>query len=109
MRPHIAFARQTHRAPPGTGSVFFYVHHDGRLRRCGITGEALRLLSGAFSGASPSDTPQSIFRRHRAWIGALALLEYREHGGAKTLLLTETEVRFQLACDAEDIPQVLCI
>jgi hypothetical protein len=109
LRPHIAFSRHTRRMTSGTDSVFFYVHHDGRLRRCGITGDALRLLAAGIGGASPTDTPQSIFRRHRAWIGALALLEHRERGGANTLVLTETDVRLQLACEAEDLPDVLCI
>jgi hypothetical protein len=91
-------------------AVLFYVYQDGRLRRCGITGDALRLLAAEFDGASLTDTPQSIFQRHRAWIGALALLELRERGGSKTLLLTEAQVQFQLACEATpDLPDVLCI
>jgi hypothetical protein len=91
-------------------SVFFYAHHDGRLRRCGITTDALRLLATAIEGASLTDTPQSIFQRHRAWIGALALLELRERGSSKTLLLTKAQVQFQLACEATpDLPDVLCI
>jgi hypothetical protein len=91
-------------------SVFFYVHHDGRLRRCGIMGDALRLLAAEIDGASLPETPRSIFHRHRAWIGALALLELRERGGSQTLLLTEAQVLFQLACEATpDLPDVLCI
>jgi hypothetical protein len=90
--------------------VFFYVHHDGSLRRCGITGDALRLLAAETDGASLTDTLQIVFQRYRAWITALALLELRERGGPRTLQLGEADVRFQLACEATpDLPEVLCI
>jgi hypothetical protein len=111
---HTSFVRQSRRraAPASAGSVFFYVHHDGRLRRCGITADALSLLATEIGGLSWADTPGTAFRRHKDWVRTLALLVLQERGDAdgKTLMLTEADVRFQLACDATmDLPSVLCI
>jgi hypothetical protein len=111
---HTSFVRQSRRrtAPPTAGSVFFYVHRDGRLRRCGITADALRLLAAEIGGVSSADAPGTAFRRHQDWVRTLALLVLQERGDAdgKTLMLTEADVRFQLACDATtDLPDVLCI
>ena len=90
--------------------MFFYVHHDGRLRRCGITADALSLLATEIGGVSSADTPGAAFRRHQDWVRTLALFVLEERGDAKTVMLTEADVRFQLACDATmDLPSVLCI
>jgi hypothetical protein len=110
---HTSFVRQSrHAAPPIAGSAFFYVHHDRRLRRCGITSDALRLLAADRGGVPFFDFPKAIFERHEHWIRALALVELREREGTHsgTLLLTETNVRFQLACDSTpELPDVFCI
>jgi hypothetical protein len=93
-------------------TVWFYVKRAGRAVRCGITAAALRLLDEERAGRSLATSPRAIFQQHREWVRALALIELSERQESKAgpLLLTEAEVRFQLACDdTPDLPDVLCI
>ena len=79
----------------------------GRSLRCAIAREALELIA-----RRPLPTRGACvkaFRRWRRWIIALAgaVAEERNIEPGRVMLLTGADVRFQLACDAIELPEVL--
>jgi hypothetical protein len=110
---HTTSPRQVRRqAHFDSDTVWFYVKRCGRTQRCGITAAALTLLEAHKAASGSSVTPQkNILRQHKEWVRALALLELagRDATSQSTLVLTESQVRFQLACDdTPELPNVLC-
>jgi hypothetical protein len=73
---------------------------------CAIDREALDLLCSQ----RPADPVAyaNIYREHRAWIHALARIEL-EYRSDRALVLGSAAVRFQLACEATDVPTVICV
>src|SRR5258708_23504201 len=53
----------------------------------------------------------SAYSKHRTWIVDLATAEFEERGGTLTgdLVLTQADVRFQIACEETDLPGILCV
>jgi hypothetical protein len=73
---------------------------------CVIAREALELLEGrAPLGAADC---LAAYRRHRRWIEELAAAEIADTPTGD-MVLTAAHVRFQLACENTDLPDVLCV
>jgi hypothetical protein len=89
-------------------ALTFFVTLQGRRRRCAVTEEALEVLEGR--ELVTAEERARAFARHRAWLKALAAIEISERRGETcgTLLLTGPQVRFQLACEETDLPDILC-
>ena len=73
---------------------------------CAIDRAALELLSGE-KLADPIALVNA-FRQHRVWIDELARIEL-EFRSDRPLVLGSAVVRFQLACEATDLPTVICV
>jgi hypothetical protein len=73
---------------------------------CAIVREALELLCGQ----KPVDSMGyvNVYRQHRVWIDELARVEL-EFCSDRPLVLGSAVVRFQLACEATELPTVICV
>jgi hypothetical protein len=71
---------------------------DGRALRAGITRGALEMLAGCHLPTAPDALGE--FRRHRAWVEALATLTMEERCEL-AIVLTQADVGLQLAHEAE--------
>jgi hypothetical protein len=78
----------------------------GGALRAAITRDALEMLAGAHLPAS-SDALRE-FRRHRMWIETLATSMMEERCDL-AVVLTQADICFQLACEAEMLVQALCV
>ena len=81
----------------------FIVQFGLRLRRCGVTRAALRLLEHR-AIETDSDAMHAM-DRHLDWLKVLAVFEMRERATLShtVLVLTESMVRFQLAADENEL------
>jgi hypothetical protein len=86
--------------------VTFFVIFESRRRRCIVSHGALELLAG-HELVTPKDHRRA-FVRHRAWLQILAAIELAERRSSGVLRLENAHVAFQLACEAADLPDVLC-
>ena len=109
MKHEILTAKRLPLSSIATGPVWFYIRYQGRRRRCGITAGALAVLDPQQTGLDPA-TWRAVYRRHQAWIAALARAELDERPTRGLLVLAASHVRFQLACDeTPELPEVLCV
>jgi hypothetical protein len=89
-----------------TEAVRFTIVRDGAvaasIERAGLE---------ALAGRRPLSRSECLceFRRNRSWIEALAAAMLREHVKATAIVLTQADIRFQLACEAESLPEILCV
>jgi hypothetical protein len=72
--------------------------------RAAITRDALEMLAGAHLPTS-SDALRE-FRRHRTWVETLATLTMEERCEL-AVVLTQADICFQLACEAEMLVQAM--
>jgi hypothetical protein len=71
-----------------------------------ITRDALEMLAGCHLQTSPDALRE--FRRHRSWVETLATLTMEERCEL-AVVLTQADVCFQLAREAETRVEVLCV
>jgi len=76
---------------------------------CAIERAALELLESR----APPDVAEclSAYSKHRTWIVDLATAEFSERGATRAgdLVLTQADVRFQIACEETNLPDILCV
>ena len=92
---------------PRSRPISFFVISASRHRRCTVSDEALRVL--ARRKLVTHVQRRRAFVRHRAWLHALAMVMLVERHSPGILRIEKSDVVYQLACEATELPDVLCV